>query len=193
MMKESKLTTHQQKVLRESMSTGSALPALGPAPASYKRTAKAPARPPPSVPWQDPFQGVAFNANMTQGMGRKPQQQIHADSRGYARDMFVGGGRVVDREKEKEALIDKFAYGEHTPVRAAPVRKPPPVAPSVPAKSEVEVLHEKISLEITERQVFVLEMRTLGNREHEQLIQGEIAERIRQLRTVEQMMKDWQG
>jgi hypothetical protein len=50
MMRESKLTVHQQKVLAASMSAGGALPAAGPPPTAYRR-AKAPHAPPKTGAW----------------------------------------------------------------------------------------------------------------------------------------------
>lgn len=194
MMGESKLTVHQQKVLRDSMNAGRALPASGPPPSLYRRE-KAPALRPSSGPWEDPYRGVAINPNMTHGMGRVPQSRIVTATNGYAREAFVGGARIVDREKQKEDLADLFAYGANAPDRSsAPVTHDARAAARAAAsnqapRSEVERLHEKVSTEIEERQAFIAEMRALGQTKHEATIRGEIAQRMQELKRLEQLMK----
>lgn len=101
------------------------------------------------------------------------------------RPQYGGGGRLVDRDAEKQKLQNAFAYGEHAPqAGAAPPAAPPPPKP----RSEAAELHEQISQEITERQQFVEQMRASGNRQHETLMQQQIAERLADLRTLESHM-----
>jgi hypothetical protein len=187
MMRESKLTVHQQKVLAASMSTGGALPASGPRPTAYRRE-KAPHAPPKTGAWEDPYRGVAFNPRMTQGMGRKPQAQISTDTRGYEREAFRGGGRTVDRDAEKARLQDCFAFGEAGAPQVVTARAAMRATHAVPKRSDNEVLRDKIMTEIEERQQFLAEMRQLGSTKNDAQLRGEIAERMRDLKQLEGLM-----
>lgn len=194
MMGESKLTGHQQRALQAAMASGRALPATGPPPSLYRREKALPQKR-DGGPWQDPYRGVAVNPSMTRGMGRKSQAHIVSDSRGYARDAFAGGGELVDREQQKEDFVNRIALGAHAPKRGA---APAPAveaaaAASAPLRSEVELLHEKVSAEIEERHAFVREMRALGQTRHEAAVATEVAQRVQELRRLEQLMGQQRG
>merc|ERR1712216_874399 len=59
--------------------------------------------------YEDPLRGVPLNPFLTAGHSRRSHAHIVRASNGYERDMFRGGGKVVDRDAQKFALQQTLA------------------------------------------------------------------------------------
>ena len=175
LMNETKLNPVRQRELRQVMEHGRA--------AGSKPVRKVTNR--RDVPFEDPLRGIALNPNLVYGHSKKTQPQIVAANDHYRRQQFAGGGRVINREAEKQRLQNINAYGSELG------QAPPAVASTVTAgrppkpRSGPAELHAEISAEIEERQAFVQQMCAAGNRAHEAAMQQQIGERLGELHVVE--------
>mmetsp|Transcript_23619 Transcript_23619/g.60269 ORF Transcript_23619/g.60269 Transcript_23619/m.60269 type:complete len:117 (+) Transcript_23619:355-705(+) len=114
------------------------------------------------------------------------------DTRGYERDMYSGGGRVIDRDRQKTELQDRMTYGRNAPTRVTSGDAPPAQpAPRPKPQSEAASLHAQVSAEIEERNQFLDSMRKMGRgEEHEHTIKAQVAERMEELGKLERMMRE---
>lgn len=142
-------------------------------------------------PYEDRYAGIALNPNIASRC-IKLREQILADTNGYARDQFRAtfDGRK-ERSGEKAALQDAYLGNiqvrESASARSSTAKRPA----NGRASSEAAKIHEAISDEIAERQLFLADMRAAGRGPaHEAQMRSEIAERMQELQRVEQLMKD---
>ena len=119
------------------------------------------------------------------GAHRKTREQILMEHGGtMERAQFRGAPPAPNRDAQKLALQQKFEFGYELP--SQPTAKA--AAPAAPPKArrEEDVLREKIVGEISERQQFLDAMRSAGKgAEYEDTITGQIAERMRDLKTLD--------
>ena len=163
MMQESKLTNYQQRVIKESMKDGCALPTRvnphhskdGP---SYvkKKSAKVIKKP----------------------TGVKSLQTIELEIASDTSEPYRPPVSTYDCQKEKERLNDILIYGTDKPL---PRPKPAPVVVKPPKDRFTEVQEE-----IEERRAFLKEMESLGQaEEHRQRIETEISQYIREMELID--------
>ncbi|KAL1523593.1 hypothetical protein AB1Y20_018529 [Prymnesium parvum] len=184
MMKQSNIPASEQRKLRAI--------ANGANPPPVRRVAREGVTMMHTLPYEDPLRGVAINPRIVGGQQRKSHADIVDATRGYERERFRGGPRVVDRDVQKTALQDKMTYGRHAPVRTEGAGSSTKSKPAVvKAESEAASLHSKVSAEIEERQQFLQQMSALGKgEEHERVIKMQIDERMGELRALERIMRE---
>jgi len=192
MMADAKIPAAQQRHLR-AVAEGKRPPHVPVAPAAARA-----ARGGPSRPYEDRYAGIALNPSLVP-RGIKLREEIVAETRGYQRDMYRATYDGRPNTTDQKAMLQDSYFGPAADRGAAPagrgaraVSRSAHTAPPPPrAKSEAARLHEAIAEEIIERQEFLEEMRVAGRaQEIEGKLRREIAERMQELRRVEELMQD---
>ena len=144
-------------------------------------------------PYEDLLKGVPINPMMQlPGAHRRSQAQIVADNGGsMERPQFRGARPGQDRTKLVTQLQQQMEYGHalpEPPADGANSTAPPPPPP--PKRSAEAALRDSIVAEIDERREFLEVMRHAGKTEHESAVQGQIAERLNDLKRLDALMTD---
>lgn len=184
MMKTSNLPLYEQRRLRAAAQAGPAAPMPPPRRRPQQQAQQ-------RGPYEDLLKGVPINPRMQlPGAHRKSQQQIIRENGGtMERAQFRGGPPASNREEQKLRFQQKLQYGYELPPLPSDAVAPPQqqheYAPPRPRREE-DVLREKVVMEIAERQSFLDTMRAAGKgAEHEDAIKAQIAERMRDLKTLD--------
>ncbi|KAL3876289.1 hypothetical protein ACJMK2_034154 [Sinanodonta woodiana] len=169
MMKESRLTSTQQRNLEKSLRSGDSLPLNCP-PANYVKKQPTHAAPLPKV----------LNPKNYHSAGLRKREAIEA-SGAYERPDYNPGSSYLARnsEKEKEKLANRMAFGtDIEPRRARP--KPKPV------EEKVIDRFDEIEEEIAERRNFLKDMENLGQgSKYRPIIETEISGLIREMELID--------
>ena len=184
MMADAKLAPAQQRKLRAV--------ANGQRPELQRRAVP----PKSSGQWEDRYRGIALNPRIVRP-GIKSRAEIAYATQGYAREQYAGApqdGRP-DRAAQKAMMQDAYIKAQEGP---APVASVVGTTAAVArpgggggGASEEADLHRQITEEIRERQEFLAQMTALGRgAEHETAIRAQIGDRMRDLRRLEQMMRE---
>ena len=141
--------------------------------------------------YEDLLRGVPINPRMAlPGTHRRTQAQIIAENGGSMdREQFRGGAPTRDRTVQKTQLQQRMEFGRVLPeVSSSDAPAKPTSAPKT--YSAEDELRHSIMAEVEERQQFIATMRQMGKgAEHEEAIQGQIAERLRDLRRIDALAK----
>jgi len=181
MMSASGLPKTEQRRLRAACAAGPSAPL----PAARRRPAGAGARP---HQYEDLLKGVPINPRMNlPGAHRRTQAMILAEHGGsLERDQYGGGPPPADRAAQVLQLQQQMEFGRvlpEGPSAAGPSRGAPKPKPR--AERPEDALRSSIIAEIDERRQFIETMRAAGKTEHEEAIQGQIAERLNDLKRLE--------
>lgn len=187
MMKTSNLPLYEQRRLKAAAAAGPAAPMPLPRRRPQQQAQQ-------RGPFEDLLKGVPINPRMQlPGAHRKSQLQILRENGGsMERDQFRGGPPASNRDEQKLRFQQKLQYGyELGPLPSDAVSAPPQQLSALPrARREEDVLREKVVMEIAERQSFLDTMRAAGKgAEHEDAIKAQIAERMRDLKTLDDIAK----
>ncbi|KAG9277475.1 UPF0193 protein EVG1 [Astyanax mexicanus] len=167
MMRESRLTSFQQRQLNNQLKKGGALPLR------CNPTSSAPplqAQPQPSL-----SKGRALSVRPQ----RRSAEQCSAGDN-YTRERFQPSA-ARDLEKEKRRLQNIFATGQEEPQLSVPQTQPPKRAEETHTDRFQEVLDE-----IEERRQFLEEMTALGRgRDYNHIINFEISQKIKELELID--------
>ncbi|KAK3586063.1 hypothetical protein CHS0354_033185 [Potamilus streckersoni] len=170
MMKESRLTSTQQRNLEKSLCSGDSLPLHCP-PANYVKKQPTQAAPLPKV----------LNPKNYHSAGLRKRETIEA-SGAYERPDYTPGSSYLARnsEKEKEKLANRMAFG--TDIEPRKARHKPR-----PAVEEKEIdRFDEIQEEIAERKNFLKEMENLGQgSKYRPIIETEISGLIREMELID--------
>eukprot|EP01065_Artemidia_motanka_P016014 TRINITY_DN19735_c0_g2_i1.p1 TRINITY_DN19735_c0_g2~~TRINITY_DN19735_c0_g2_i1.p1 ORF type:complete len:243 (+),score=82.26 TRINITY_DN19735_c0_g2_i1:44-730(+) len=95
-------------------------------------------------------------------------------------------------DADKDRLVEHMQYnGEKPPSPPALPALPPPPSPPKSDLQSLKELFDEVQREIEDRKEFLSEMRSLGKaKPHEAQIKSEMAERVRQLRRIDALIKD---
>nr|XP_003419887.1 UPF0193 protein EVG1 isoform X2 [Loxodonta africana] len=169
MMKESKLTSFQQRHIMDTMKRGDPLP-LHCSPTFSQRVS--PTKQPTSVIYLPPI--------LTTRPHLRPASMCQANG-AYTREQFKPQG-TRDLEKEKRRLQNIFATGKEPGERK---RKAPPVHQEEPAPDLDRF--EEVVKEIQERKAFLTAMEALGQgRQYRGIILAEISQKLREMEDIDQ-------
>ena len=183
MMKTSNLPLYEQRRLRAAAAAGPQAPMPPP-----RRRPAATHTAQVQRPYEDLLKGVPINPAMNlPGSHRKTREQIlHEHGGTMERAQFRGAAPAPNRDQQKLALQQKFEFGYELPPLPAEAATVAPKAPPPRARKEEDVLRDEILSEIAERRKFLEAMHTAGKgAEHEEAIKGQIAERLRDLKTLD--------
>ena len=163
MMQESKLTNYQQRVIKESMKGGSALPT----------------RVNPHHSKDGPSYVKKKSTKIVQKpTGVKSLQTIEFEIANDTSEPYKPPVSNYNCQKEKERLNSILIYGTDKPL---PKPKPVPIV-AKPPKDRFDEIQE----EIEERRIFMREMESLGQaEEHRQRIETEISQYIREMEIID--------
>ena len=151
--------------------------------------------------FQDPLRGVPINPHIARrfpgGGGRMAQSDIlRAHGGSLEREQFRGSLPATSSEVKREELANLMTYGTKQLPTVSHGResvRTSSTSPRAIASSDA-ALRDAIVDEIADRQTFLETMRQHGKgAEHESRINGEIAERLQDLKRVDQLIASEQN